>query len=573
MKNFLPLFLAPALLAAPSLAQHAASAQRIDAPVQYLGTYRFADASWSTTSRAGSRVLYNCTTPGNYYSTIALSGGSGAADQLWIDEGRITDHNALAIDQINGFDFSYCSTDLDPTGNSSALRIAFYDDYVPCTTPPAPTCDYLIAGLPLSSTGNLQCWSVAVDLSGGYECSTDATLFRTTDAGGADRSFGWAFGGNPSTAGRTNTGPILDLPCATPVASQGCGSGNQNLYWWEDPSGAFTGCYWFGGVPWASFSMQAYGGSRNSFAYGYSFNDLVLESTDLDPGAAVTFTVKDHDPAFPLFLLASPAIGSLLFDVGDLVVSTAFYPGIPFPMNPVTGSLTVNIPAGVPSLYVQAAQTYGPATASALRNLSNGISNQSGGGRAKASKVVWMIGQENAGAPCGPGEVRLKGTAIRYRGGEGGKVLTVKAITPSGTQTWSSPPVQDCGGENTSTLHVYFDGCFASPPPPKFLLEWTDCDGATGSIEMPLGAATIQGCLATTTVGKTGIASADSLGTGWKHCKWSSSDKNVVEVDFQTGEWTAKGPGTAWIVLTCTRKLPAEGRTEQVTRRFQVTVT
>ncbi len=572
MKAILPLFLISACIAAPALSQQAAPVERIDTSIEYLGTYRFADASWSVSGRAGSRVLYNSTTPGNYYSSIALSGGGSAADQLWIDEGRIDDHNALAIDQINGFDFAYCSTDLDPSGNSSALRIAFYDDYVPCTTPPAPTCDYLVAGLPLSSTGNLQCWSVAVDLSGGFECSTDPNLFRTTDAGGADRSFGWAFGGNPDTSGRIDTGPILDLPCATPVASQGCGTGNQNFYWWEDPSGSFTGCYWFGGVPWASFSMRIHAGARNSFAYGHSFNDLVLESTDLDPGTAVSFTVRDHDPAYPLFLLASPSIGALLLDQGELVISTAFYPGIPMPMNPVTGELTVNLPAGVSAVFAQAAQTFGPASASALLNLSNGISRTGGGGRAKASRTVWVIEQENAGPACGPGEVRLKGRAIRYRGGKGGKYLAIKGLVPGATQTFEVN-VPECGGKDTGTLQVNFDGCFPASPAPKFLLEWTDCDGASDSIEVPVAAALIQGCLASTAAGTTGTATADSLGTGWRNCQWTSTDKNVVEIDYATGAWTAKAPGVAWIAVRCTRNLPAEGRKEVVTRRFQITVT
>jgi hypothetical protein len=341
--------------------------------VQYLGTYSFKDSAWSGSARAGARTLYNCTTPGNYYSTVG-NGSATNADHLWIDEGKIADSNANAIDQVNGFDFAYCSSDLDPTGNSSAIRIVFYDDYVPCTAPPAATCDYVISGLPLSSTGNTQCWGVGIDLEGGFECSTDlAAMFRTTEAGVADRYFGWAFGANPGMVAMNNTGPILDLPCAAPVQGAGCGTGNENFFYWEDPAAVWSGCYWFGGVPWASFSMKMVGGSTNSFAYGHANNSLALSSSDFASGSNVTFTASGHSAANALYLLAAPASGSITLPAGELVISTSFYPGVPFAMNAATGSLTASVPAPVAVAYVQAAETTGPASASALVALSNGL--------------------------------------------------------------------------------------------------------------------------------------------------------------------------------------------------------
>ncbi|MBC8327874.1 MAG: hypothetical protein ISR76_02245 [Planctomycetes bacterium] len=341
--------------------------------VQYLGTYSFKDNAWSGSSRAGTRVLYNCTTPGNYYSNVG-NGSATNADHLWIDEGKVADSNSAAIDQVNGFDFAYCSTDLDPSGNSSAIRIVFYDDYVPCTAPPAATCDYILTGLPLSSTGNTQCWGVGVDLEGGFECSTDlADMFDTTEAGVADRYFGWAFGANPGLTGMNNTGPILDLPCATPVVLNGCGSGNENFFYWEDPAAAWTGCYWFGGVPWASFSMKMVGGAMNSFAYGHANTTLGLSSTDFAAGTSVTFTVTGHGAGSALYLLAAPASGSTTLPAGELVISRTFYPGVPFAMNFATGSLAAGVPGAISIAYVQAAETTGPATPGALVAFSNGL--------------------------------------------------------------------------------------------------------------------------------------------------------------------------------------------------------
>ena len=365
---------AAALAVTASLAaQHTAPIQsKKDVPVRFAGTYRFADGIWvSGAARAGSRVLYNCTTPGNYYSSV---GNSFLSDHLWIDEGKVQDSNSLAIDQVNGFDFAYCTANLNPIGNSESVRIIFYDDYVPCTSPPAATCDYIITGLPLSTTGNTQCWGVGVDLEGGFECSTDlADMFDTTDAGAADRFFGWAFGANPGMAGMNNMGPILDLPCSTPLASNGCGTGNQNSFYWDDPSGAWTGCYWFGGVPWASFSMKMYAGAKNAFAYGHANNRLGLTSSDFAAGGSVTFTVSRKGAGSALYLVASPAPGSIVRPVGELVVGTNFYPGVPFAMNFATGSLTAPVPAALTVAYVQAVETTGPANPASVVALSNGL--------------------------------------------------------------------------------------------------------------------------------------------------------------------------------------------------------
>ena len=374
---------AAVLLTAGLAAQNTAQVHSKEGvPVKYFGTFSFAEGVWhSGASRAGSRVLYNCTTPGNYYSTVGNSSTS-AADQLWIDEGKLPDGNSLSIDQVNGFDFAYCSTNLSPTLNSESVRITFYDDYVPCTAPPAATCDYIISGLPLSSTGNLTCWGVGIDLEGGFECSTDlASQFRTNEGAVADRSFGWAFGSNPGLAGMNNMGPILDLPCATPVA--GCtgsggflNSGNENMFYWEDPTAAWTGCYWFGGVPWASFSMKMLAGPVNAFAYGHANNSLGLSCSDFLPGTNVTFTATGHGGiggGSALYLVASPASGNILLPAGELVVSTSFYPGMPFAMNFASGCVTASVRGAVAVAYVQAAETTGPATPAALVALSNGL--------------------------------------------------------------------------------------------------------------------------------------------------------------------------------------------------------
>ena len=119
--------------------------------------------------------------------------------------------------------------------------------------------------------------------------------------------------------------------------------------------------------------MKMVGGSTNSFAYGHANNSLALSSSDFASGSNVTFTASGHSAANALYLLAAPASGSITLPAGELVISSSFYPGVPFAMNAATGSLTASVPAPVAVAYVQAAETTGPASASALVALSNGL--------------------------------------------------------------------------------------------------------------------------------------------------------------------------------------------------------
>ncbi|PCH76484.1 MAG: hypothetical protein COB96_06900 [Planctomycetota bacterium] len=359
-------------LCAGAAAQNTANFHsKANTPVKYLGEYEMASGEWSLSSRAGTRVLYNCTTWGNYFSTVGNSWATNA-DHLWIDEGYVQDSNSQNLDQVNGFDFAYCSSDFDPTGNSGAILIAFYDDYVPCTSPPAATCAYIIGGLPLSTTGNTACWGVGIDLAGGFECSTDvAAMFRSHDAAGAMRYFGWAFGANPGMSLMNDTGPILDLPCAAPLA--GCGNGNENFFWWEDPTAYWSGCYWFGGIPYGSFSMKMYGGGSSSLAYGHTNNTLVAGSSDYAPGTNVTWSVSGHSTANTLGFAVGLNSGSMNLGAAELVISYPFLAG-PFTMDSATGTLTLTVPAvAPPTVYGQVIECAGTLKPANLVAMSNGM--------------------------------------------------------------------------------------------------------------------------------------------------------------------------------------------------------
>ncbi len=345
-----------------------------DTPIEYFGEYHFASGTWSHGgARAGSRVIYNCSFAGGYFNTVGNSWATNA-DHLWIDEGKLADFNHLSVEQIDGFDFSYCSSDLDPMNNGS-IRIAFYDDYVPCTSPPAALCDYVLTGLPLSTSGNPECHAISIDLSGGFECSTDlANPLHTTEVGGADRSFGWAFGANPGQTGMNDTGPVLAKPCPTPLSNCVGGNGfvnagNENYFYWEDPAHAWTGCYWFGGVPWAGFSMKLFAPPAGAFPYGHANNSLDLSSTEWAPGGAMTWSVSGHSPSNQLFLIASRFRNPRPHPGGEFLLAKPYM--VIVPMNAAAGTIVRSVPATmVGPVYAQAmeATMYSGGSAVALSN-------------------------------------------------------------------------------------------------------------------------------------------------------------------------------------------------------------
>jgi hypothetical protein len=223
------------------------------------------------TVRSGPDVLYNDNVLTNYYSVQG-------ADQEWIDFGELADRNHDSIEQINGFNFTYCSA--APNGVDDVVR--FYDESIYCSGPPTwPTtdCAYGLAGLPGGNNGNLACWIVTVDLCG-IECNL------TTDAA-QNRLFGWSH-----TWADNYTGPWI---------SKG-GSRQHTAFTWYDTlaanaNSAYQGCFWFF-LNWTGFAMAAEGNPIETISYssamGSGAGDTLCLSMDLSAqvGATVTLTVS-----------------------------------------------------------------------------------------------------------------------------------------------------------------------------------------------------------------------------------------------------------------------------------------
>ncbi len=334
------------LIAVAAVALSASVAAQNQVPVhkavqpKFAGVYKVAEGALDTNAsyRSLANVLFNNNMLEPYYSVPG-------ANQEWVDEGLLVDPmpNASALTQINSFDFTYCSTEPDATGNSGTITITFYDEHVACTGPTftGAACAYDIVGLPLGDpNGNIQCWIVTIDLTG-VECtSAVGGLFRITT------EFGWGI--RPA---QNNTGPWLSVG----------GNGIQDSFEWFDATNAagrpldstdpLLGCFWFGGGPqvFANFAMRVCGpeGDEVVLRNANGANDLDVSVT-FQAGASSTWTIN-NPTGQSNWLVAS--LGGVDVSVGGwglLINQATILP--PTPISLGTNSVfTANVPASIPA--------------------------------------------------------------------------------------------------------------------------------------------------------------------------------------------------------------------------------
>lgn len=296
-------------------------------------------------AKLGPDSLYNNNTLTNYYSVPG-------ALQEWIDEGTLADRNSTSTDQINGYDFTYCSSDSNPNGIASTWT--FYDQVSICAGPNAgwPTfdCAYGIAGLPGGNNGNLACWILTVDLTG-VECN-----LTTTAAG--NQLFGYG-----QTWDNGNTGPWL---------ADG-GLNNDNSFVWYDTTApnanaAFQGCFWFGGQPHAGFAFQAFGNPAETTSYvsaaGRGADDSLVLTLDASAqvGSTVTWSVLDGAFGAPVASILWASANAVDVDLNGAFGIDAHlladYGSRRYEGNSASGLHTLTIPAvagGGQTWYTQAA--------------------------------------------------------------------------------------------------------------------------------------------------------------------------------------------------------------------------
>ncbi|KAA3611498.1 MAG: hypothetical protein DWQ01_05245 [Planctomycetota bacterium] len=331
---------------------------------KYAGVYRMATGELlpqKTSSRSSVELLFNNRLSITYYGILYIAAGPG---QELVDEGIFRDRGLSSLEQIQGFEISYCSSKPDPTGNSGEITICFYDETIVCQGPVGGgnyanagyLCAYDLVGLPLGSpNGVTQCWTLDVDLRQGWECPSE--LASQTCSGGslttdeaAGKQFGWSF-----IAKQENTGPIGAVCSDT-------GYGADNSFVWFDDLGSYIGCFWFGScLPSCSFAIKIFGYDADSKAYRScsdgGFQDIQLDSAPAGPSSR-TFTILNPDPQREYWLIGSLGASDRYFaGQGYSLLLDPLASSSP-PIWMPAGTLTIpSLPSGI--YHFQAAATSG----------------------------------------------------------------------------------------------------------------------------------------------------------------------------------------------------------------------
>ncbi|PCJ52693.1 MAG: hypothetical protein COA70_11920 [Planctomycetota bacterium] len=250
----------------------------------------------TSSARSGPETIFD-SGGGSYFSTLT-------GTEEWVDEGAFARRGILPSEQINGFDYSYCSTLPDPVGDAITTEVRFYNDTIIGSGPssyPTAECAYGIAGLPGdTSLGGISCWAIGINLEGGFEC----TLPQEATPGGGTTTFfgmGWmyldAFGGG-------QTGPFVG----------GTGYGSQDSLELFDNTGHAT--FNFGGNPLANISVVLYGNGILDTsvvnADAPDIGDILALSSDVEfrTGAQVTWSLRDPATAGITYAMLVGTAGS-----------------------------------------------------------------------------------------------------------------------------------------------------------------------------------------------------------------------------------------------------------------------
>lgn len=305
--------LAATLLAAPAAAQSTVGSLPIDdlahvaGPVRHAGTYHLASGTWTRSNHGGvmrglaDNIYSNTAGSGLFYPGVGPTGNATTGPNGfggWVidaaelpaaaNPGPFSPGGTVDFYQVTSVQIAYC--DFEPTPASAGFRLAFFDDYEPCTQ----TTRGINGSLGLTGLPSNGCWIVNIDLSGGEEFCIDAVGGATNPAqntlgifwdyiGTGTEAAGLLIAGDPfhTDPGWPVTGNFTgsDTYYGGPSACDG-GTGYQNadtFYVQQGTGGTLpngSGCYQFANgyvpsatcgvpptVPWAGFHVQLNGQS------------------------------------------------------------------------------------------------------------------------------------------------------------------------------------------------------------------------------------------------------------------------------------------------------------------------
>ena len=286
--------------AAAQTPQQLNAVHKVPGAVKHAGIYHVATGTWTRTGGSAvsnfgaSDIVYSNTATSGYFTTAGGNAGFGSGAENF-DEGGLpgtTNGNTFAGGagpnrdeyNINGFSYAYCD---NSAAGLSGWTFNFYASYDPCTLGTAPDGSVTVTNFPAAGG----CWVVDIDLASGSEICLEAdggALAPGWDDDPDFDSFGWSFtyaGSGAGTAGPLLVGdPVATDPtyvlgglpldgsntyygAVSACNSLGSGFLTQDFWWLEDPTGASSNCYFFGGYsnnngcggpsnPYASFYME-----------------------------------------------------------------------------------------------------------------------------------------------------------------------------------------------------------------------------------------------------------------------------------------------------------------------------
>jgi len=329
--------------------------------------------------RSGPATIFDNTGGTTYYfSTI------GATEE-WIDSMAFAADDISGEEQINGFDYEYCSMLADSVGDALTNEVRMYSDNPGFGEPTGWTdlgagtvqnaaCAYGIAGLPGdTSLAGISCWIVSIDLAGA-EC----TVAQELTAGGFTEfnGIGWMY---LDAASSGLSGPLLGSTWTSAGAGTAVpGYGTNDYFELMDLAVAgaeHQGTFWFGGGAkvQSTFNCVMYGDGIadtdvvNADAPGAG--DVLALGSDVEfrPGNAVTWGLDDAGgtAVFPSAAYAmlvgtagsSAGYGSLAGAGTTLLVNpgSLLFPPTPFVMSGAVPAVsTPPLPGLPPTVYGQA---------------------------------------------------------------------------------------------------------------------------------------------------------------------------------------------------------------------------
>jgi len=328
----------------------------------HYGTYHL-DTGFEATGppsyigRSGPETLFS-NKQASYYFV------SPPAQAELIDDAAFAQRGVLPNAEVNGIEFSYCSSEL---GYFDAI-LRFYQD-INCSTGPSmnPSCEYSLTSIPGDTFGfGVMCWNLTVDLSGGLEC----TLPQELTAGGQE-----AIGVSVVYLDSSNTsGPIF---CRANTAY-----GATDCYW-DAALGIGTTISLPNVV--GSFVITLYGNAMDSRTLHprtpLAGDNLSLTVSDpVKGGSVVTFAAEGTVPGSSYSLLAASTPTSTYPSLGGGVATLLLTPPIltptPLPMmvSGTTASLTAALPPALPPLIVtQVVGFVGPLSPANVTQASNAL--------------------------------------------------------------------------------------------------------------------------------------------------------------------------------------------------------